>query len=130
MAIIVEWVDEPYIAQVVMQGRLTVAQIITAWGDVGRLYSQYQQDPFCILTVILPDRELPLGVMSTVHHPMSRALSCASYHAVVGVDHYIIGMLVEALERLPDGPTMIRCPHYEDALTYLRQMVRARQAGL
>lgn len=125
MPITIEWVDQPHILQLIMQGYLTVDQLYDAWAMIADLHNDCQAEPLCLLTVVLPDRNLPLGWVNAAQHPAARTLKLVHYHAMVGVDHVVMGMLIEALENLPFRPKFERHTTYEDGLLALRQRIHA-----
>jgi hypothetical protein len=72
-----------------------------------------------------------VGLLNLATHPsITSALKYADAAAIVGVDHFMIGMLVEMLSRLPGSPHIHMVKSYDEGLHFLRQVVNAKQAGL
>lgn len=131
MAVIVDWIDEPHIFQFTIQGRNSVDDILMGWDEIGILYrAANNPKPFCGLGVILPDREVPIGILKVVTHPATQVMKTLDAAAITGVDHYLFGMLVELLSRIDGVPTIHTMETHDEALRFLRQVVRARLDGV
>jgi len=130
MPVSVEWVDEPHIFQVTFQGKITTDEIIAAWQQIAALHDQQAAHPFCGLGVVLPDHELPLGLLQLATHPLTGVLRHLDAAVAIGVDHFLFGMYVEMLSRLPFGPSIHVMESYSEALNFLRQVVRSQQDGV
>jgi hypothetical protein len=79
---------------------------------------------------VLPDRELPTGLLKLATHPAANFLRPIDAASIAGVDHFLMGILTELLSRLEFSPRIHQADSYNEALTYLQQVVRAQQAGL
>jgi hypothetical protein len=130
MSVTVEWIEEPHIAQITYQGMIQVDDILHGWDAVESLYRQSETHPFCLLMQVLPDRELPMGLLKLATHPGTRFLRPVDAASIAGVDHFLMGILTELLSRLEFCPPIHQTKSYNEALTYLQQVVRAQQAGL
>ena len=130
MAVTVEWIDEPHIVQLTYQGVIRVDDVVNGWEAVEKLYRQSETHPFCLLMQVLPDRELPTGLLRLASHPATKFLKPIDAASIAGVDHFLMGILTELLSRLDFSPQIRQAGSYNEALTYLQQVVRAQQAGL
>ena len=130
MPVTVEWIEEPHIAQITYQGRMSVDDILRGWEAVETLYRQTQTHPFCLLMQVLPDRELPMGLLKLATHPGTRFLRPIDAISIAGVDHFLMGILTELLSRLEFSPPIRQLDSHSKALMHLQQVVRAQQAGL
>lgn len=130
MPVTVDWVEKPHILQIVYQGKVTLDEIIGAWEQIEQFYLDSQIHPFCNLTVILPDREIPVGLLQLATHPIVRVLRYVDVSAICGVDHVMVGKLVETIASLPFAPEVHMVKSYESGLNYLQQIIRAEQAGV
>ncbi|MFP4323431.1 MAG: hypothetical protein ACLFTK_13335 [Anaerolineales bacterium] len=124
------WLEEPHIAQMTLQGAFRLDDITDGWQAVGALHATHPAHPFCLLVIIMPNRELPVGLLSLAQHPATAVFREIDAVAVIGMDHFLIGMLGEMIAGLPYGPQMRTFETYNDGLRYLHQYINAAQAGL
>jgi hypothetical protein len=129
MPITREWID-PHILQVTYQGRITLEEVGAEWAAAAADYEHLQPKPFCLLSIVLPDRQLPTGMLSLVSHPALKYRRVLDASALVGVDHYLLKLLTENISKLHLGPQVKSFEHYHEALKFLQQYIRARQQNL
>jgi hypothetical protein len=124
-----DWID-PHILQVTYQGRLTLEEVQSEWTAAVADYERLQPKPFCLLSILLPDRQLPTGMLSLVSHPALKYRRVLDASALVGADHYLLKLLTESISKLHLGPQVKSFDQHQEALKFLQQFVRARQLNL
>jgi hypothetical protein len=126
----VEWIQEPNILQITYQGNITLEDVVAGWEQVATTYQRYQEHPFCLVLVFLPDRQIPVGLLKLATHPVMNILRFVDAASVVNADHVVVGMYIEKLSSLDFAPTFRRFDNFLTASNYLKQVVRVQQSGL
>ena len=130
MPVKVEWVEAPHIFQFTLQGHASVDEIVAGLNVVKVMFHESGAHPFCGLAVIMPDYQTPVGILKLVTHPAIKTMRFMDAAAITGVNHFVMGMLVEMVSRLDFAPTIHMMDSYAEALNFLQQVVRAHEAGL
>jgi|GEM_PF-6044499 len=128
MAITLEWVEKPHILQVTYQGKMTLDEIHNNLTEIGNRLMTEGEAPRCLLTVIQPDREIPIGILKLVGHPAFKTFKHVQMSALVGLDHYMIGMMAEKISSMWGTTKVQQYDSQPEALTALQNFVRTELA--
>lgn len=123
MPVVISWIDEPHILLLEYSGPLQLQEIAGAWEEMHSLFMQRQIKPFCNLSLVHADTKIPTGILKLATHPVVKHASNTQAVALVGLDHFLINLLVDMISRVPFGPNFHRFKTYDEALAFLRQEV-------